>query len=177
MSNTPKISPEVFSVTELLGHALLIELEAVQNYKELADQMRQSGNIAVAALFEKMSALEAEHVEKIREKSAGLELPHLSPWEYRWQGAESPETIGLGETHYLMTPHHALKLALRSEEAAQAFFEAAAEGTDDVDVRSLALELAEDERQHVVWMRDWLAQYPQPDTDWDHDPDPPKAVD
>jgi rubrerythrin len=166
-----------FSMAELLVHALVIEMEAVQSYTELAEQMRECGNNEVAALFEKMSSLEAEHAEKIKVKAGDLELPELAPWEYRWAGLESPETIDLAGIHYLMTPHQALKLALENELSAMAFFEIIANGRVDESVRSLAQEFATDEQQHVVWMRDWLAKYPPPDDDWNHDPDPPTAID
>jgi rubrerythrin len=166
-----------FSMAELLVHALVIEMEAVQSYKELAEQMRDCGNSEVADLFEKMSALEARHAKKIREKAGDLELPELAPWEYRWAELESPESIDLAGIHYLMTPHHALKLALENELNAMAFFEVIASGQVEEEVRSLAQEFAEDERQHVAWMRDWLCKYPPPDNDWDYDPDPPAAID
>jgi len=166
-----------FSMAELLVHALVIEMEAVQSYKELAEQMRVCGNSEVADLFEKMSGLEAGHAEKIKEKAGDLELPELAPWEYRWAELESPETIDLAGIHYLMTPHQALKLALENELNAMAFFEVIASGQVEEEVRSLAHEFAEDERQHVAWMHNWLSKYPPPDDDWDYDPDPPAAID
>jgi len=166
-----------FSLAELLAHALVIELEAVQSYKDLAEQMGQCGNVEVQELFEKMSELEAEHAAKIRDQAGDIELPELEPWEYRWPGLEPPENIDLAGIHYLMTPHHALKLALENEMNAKAFFEAVANGCADARVRSLAMEFAEDENQHVAWMEDWLSKYPEPDADWDYDPDPPAAID
>jgi rubrerythrin len=166
-----------FSLSELLVHALVIELEAVQSYKDLKEQMEECGNSDVAGLFEKMSKLEAEHAEKIREKAGDLELPKLAPWEFRWAGLEAPENIDLAGVHYLMTPHQALTLALENEMSAMAFFDAIAHDCTDKQVRSMAIEFADDERQHVAWMKEWLAKYPAPDADWDHDPDPPAAID
>ncbi len=120
MSKAPDTFSRSFSMAELLVHALVIELEAVQSYKDLAVQMEQCGNDEVAGLFEKMSELEAGHATKIREKAGDIELPELAPWEYRWAGMESPESIDLAGIHYLMTPHHALKLALENEMNAMA---------------------------------------------------------
>jgi len=177
LSNTPESYSPSFSMAELLVHALVIELEAVESYKDLAIQMKQCGNDEVAGLFEKMSELEAGHAAKIRDIAGDIELPELAPWEYRWPGMESPETVDLAGIHYLMTPHHALKLALENETNAMAFFDAIANGCTDERVCSLALEFANDERQHVAWMQDWLANYPEPDADWDDDPDPPAAID
>jgi rubrerythrin len=168
---------QAFTLAELLVHALVIELEAVQSYKELAEQMEQCGNGGVAGLFAKMSELEAGHAEKIRSKAGDIVLPDLAPWEYRWPGLEPPENIDLAGIHYLMTPHHALTLALENESNAMAFFQGIANGCTDKRVRELAEEFADDERQHVAWMKDWLDKYAEPDADWDYDPDPPAAVD
>lgn len=166
-----------FTLAELLVHALVIELEAVQSYKDLTDQMNQSGNTEVAELFAKMARLEAEHADTVREKAGDLELPELAPWEFRWSGLESPENIDPSGVHYLMTPHQALTLALENEMSAMAFFDAIAHDCTDERVRELAVEFADDERQHVAWMKEWLAKYPEPPADWDYDPDPPAAID
>jgi len=164
-------------MTELLVHALTIELEAVQSYKDLADQMNQCNNTEVSELFLKMADLEARHVETIRERAGDIELPELAPWEYRWPGFEPPENIDTDGIHYMMTPHQALTLALENETNAMAFFAGVAASTNDDSVRKLAEEFAEDERQHAAWMKKWLARFPVPDDDWDDDPDPPAAID
>jgi len=166
-----------FTLAELMVHALIIELEAVQSYKDLTEQMHQCGNSDVAELFEKMSKLEAEHADRIREKAGDLELPELAPWEFRWAGLEPPENIDLAGVHYQMTPHHAITLALENELSAMAFFDAIAHDCTDKRARSMAQEFADDERQHVAWMNEWLAKYPAPDAGWDDDPDPPAAID
>lgn len=166
-----------FTLAELLLHALVIELEAVQSYKDLTEQMQECGNDDVAGLFEKMSMLETEHAEKIRERAGDMQLPDLAPWEFRWSGLEPPENIDLAGVHYLMTPHQALSLALENELSAMAFFDAIAHDCTDKRVRELAIEFADDERQHVAWVKDWLQKYPEADVDWDYDPDPPAAVD
>lgn len=164
------------SLEELLAHALAIESEAVERYENLAEQMRQFGNAEVTELFDRMAQLEAEHAGKIREQSRALEMPELAPWEYCWPGLEAPENIDLSDAHYLMTPYHALELALANETAAVVFFESAAAACRDERARVLADEYAADERQHVEWMKNWLAKYPPPGTDWDYDPDPPAGL-
>ncbi len=177
MSKAPETFSPPFSMAELLAHALAIEQEAAQSYKDLAEQMKQCGNDEVAELFEKMSVLETAHADKVSEKAGDRELPELAPWEYRWHELESPETVDLAGIHYLMTPYQALKLAHENETSAMAFFEAAANGCTDENARALAAEFADDERQHVAWMQTWLSKYPPPEDDWDYDPDPPAALD
>jgi rubrerythrin len=164
-------------MAELLAHALVIELEAVQSYLDLAAQMHECGNDPVAKLFSKMAEYEQVHADKIRTQAGDIELPELAPWEYRWPGFEPPENIDTAGIHYLMTPHQALALALENETSAMEFFEEVAGNSADEKVRALAEEFADDERQHVAWMKEWLAKYPPPDADWDYDPDPPAAVD
>src|SRR3972149_7181408 len=105
--------PGIASVANLLAHAYAMENEAHERYLDLAEQLEVHHNDEVAALFRKMAKIEQLHVQKILERVGDMELPRLSPWEYRWPGAEAPETAGIGEAHYMMTPHHALGMALR----------------------------------------------------------------
>ena len=72
-----------------------------------------------------------------------------------------------------MTPHHALGLALKAEQTAFRFFNAVAATQKYPDVRKMAEELAEEEREHVRLVMEWRAKIPKPDEDWDEDPDPP----
>ncbi len=177
MSSARKNRKIALSMEELLQHALVIELEAEQSYKELADQMEECGNHDVAVLFSKMAALEGKHATKIRHHATGVELKEHPPWKYRWEGFESPETLELTEVHYLMKPHHALDLALSCERRAESFFRRAAAESEDQAVKNLAQEFADDEHQHAIWMQEWLGKYPTPKMDWAEDLDPPAGAD
>lgn len=163
------------TVAGFLAHAHTIETEAVERYELLADQMDVHNNPEVAELFRKLARIEAKHAAEIetRARSEGIELPRLSPWEFDWGGWESPESAEIDAAHYRMTPHHALTMALRSEERARDFFRQTADAAPNNAVRTLASDFAEDEDRHVQLMRDWLADYPEPESDWDEDPDPP----
>ena len=77
------------------------------------------------------------------------------------------------DAHYMMTPHHALRMALGAEERAADFFQRIADNTTDDQVRSMSAEMAAEEREHIQWLNDWLQKYPEPDQDWDEDMDPP----
>jgi rubrerythrin len=78
--------------------------------------------------------------------------------------------------HYLMQPFHALEIALRCEQQAQEYFEDIAAKTAPEKVRRAALEMAEEEREHVRLIRDWMRRVPQPGPGWDEDPDPPSTT-
>ena len=115
----------------------------------------------------------AKNIANVEQMSGGRELPHIPPWEFRWPESESPEAPIDGEVHYLMTPYHALSLALAGEQRAADFFAMVAESASDAVVREMASQLRDEEREHVSLVEEWLHRYPEPDSDWDDDPDPP----
>lgn len=164
---------ETITLMDLLARAYTIEREAVYRYADLADQMEVHNNLELAKLFRKMATIEAQHAEQIKDRAEGQVLPHLSPLAGHWPGAEPPESIGPEDMHYLMTPHHALKLALAGEQQAAAFFEDMAKIAADAPTRALAEELAGEEHEHVKMAEALLARYPEPEEGWDDDPDPP----
>ena len=154
------------SLPELLSHALAIETEAVDRYTLLADQMEVHNNPELATIFRKLAHVEGLHAKEIEERAAGLDLPDLKPWEYEWANGDSPEAIDPVEAHYLMTPHHALKMALAAEQRAFAFFDGLAGKVEDAELRKLAKEFADEEREHVRLVEELLARYPEPPADW-----------
>ena len=91
MSAAPNIPVCELSLPELLLHALVIELEAVQRYKQLAEMMETIGNTRVAKIFARMSVIESNHAQIIDEQIKGRKLPMLTPSQYHWRGPEAPE--------------------------------------------------------------------------------------
>lgn len=166
-------APGVKTRADLYAHALAIETEAAERYAMLADQMEEHHNAELAGLFRKLSGIEAKHAKEIEDRAADLDLPALDPWEYSWTGPDSPEALDVHEAHYLMTPHQALRLALKAEERAFAFFEGLAKTLDDPDLRPIIEEFAEEERDHVRLVKELLERYPPPAEGWDEDMDPP----
>ena len=147
-----------FCFSDLLVHALVIELEAMRSYKELAKLMEQSGNTEVAQIFAKMSDIEAKHATKIDEQLGDYTGPGLTPSEFRWRDLRAPENINRARLHKLMTPHQALSLALDNEKRAYQFFADVVDNSTDERVCELAAEFAAEEQQHVAWVEAWLAE-------------------
>ena len=161
----PKKSP---AFAEFMTEALAMEQEAAERYDELADQMEVHNNAEVAQLFRKMAEVERKHSARVLGKMPGKPVPRpiIAP--------ELAETIPTtGSVHYLMSPYHALELALECEKRAQKFFEHAAKTTRDARVKAAASEMAGEEREHVQLIRDWMKRVPKPEKGWDYDPDPP----
>ena len=165
------------SMEAFLAHAIAIEVEASERYRELAEQMRAHRNTACASLFGRLAELEQKHAERLKGETGGHALPKIPPWDYQWEGTEAPETISLGGNHYLMTPRQALELALINEERAQAFFVSISKRALKSDVQALAKRFAEEERTHVELISKWLESLPNPPKDWAHDLDHPVELD
>jgi rubrerythrin len=161
------------STEELLAYSLALETEAVERFNDLADQMEVHHNFEVADLFRKLAKIEGLHIENVNRASAGKELPVMSAWEFEWDGGESPEGGAMEDAHYLMETWHAIELAMQGEKRAVAFFRHVADTTTDESVLKMALELQEEEEEHVALLQQWQARFPKPDDSWAEDFDPP----
>ena len=149
----------------LYAHAIAIEREAVERYSEFAERMDDLGNEAAAEIFGTLARLEVEHLGELVARTAGAKLPKLAPHEYAWLDNAAPETAARELVFRLMTPRHALEIALAGEKRALAFFEGAMLGAADPMVRTLARELAADEADHIVMLEKLLERTP-PVVDW-----------
>lgn len=150
-----------------------LEREAGERYAELADQMEVHNNKEVAALFRKLADVEGRHATQILERARRLNIDLDGADAPNWLATDGPETTPFGDVHYLMTPHHALFLALRNEERAEKHFQRMAETAPNSEVRALAAEIAAEEREHVAMVRAMIAKHPPPEALWSDDPDPP----
>lgn len=167
------MSAPIQTLEDLLAHALALESEAVERYEEMAEQMEAHNNPELAELFHKMAAIERKHVDNVEQLAVDVELPRLAPWDYRWQTAESPESAPIGQSHYRLTPYHALSLMIDCEERAQRFFEGVAQDQTNPVLRVAAGHMAAEERRHAELLRQWRNRYPEPAADWDIDFDEP----
>jgi len=166
----------ISSTTDFMVHAYAMETEAAERYAEFADAMETHNNREVAELFRKLSRIEQRHADQILEQM-GWKQPPVSAAGYRWEGVEGPETADPTELHYLMQPYHALQIALLNEKRARDFFVHLAKVTKDKGVRVAALEMQEEEEEHVQLIEGWLARTPEPDSNWQADQDPPVLSD
>lgn len=163
------------ALEDFMARAYAMELEAQERYALFAEQLDTHNNREVAAMFGKLAKIEGLHAQRILEEMGWPSLPALPP-AFAWGGAEAPETAPPDAVHYLMQPMHALEIALRCELQAQQYFEEIAAAKDvPPAVKKAALEMADEEREHVSLVRDWMKRVPQPAAGWDEDPDPPRV--
>jgi rubrerythrin len=170
-----KASP-LASASEFMVHAYAMEAEAAERYAEFADSMEMHNNREVAELFRKLARIEQRHADQILEQMGWKQSP-VSAANYRWEGTEGPETADPTELHYLMQPYHALQIALHNEKRARDFFSHLAKVTSNAGVRKGALEMEQEEAEHVRLIEEWIKRTPKPDPNWEADQDPPVLSD
>ncbi len=163
----------ITSIDELMAYAYALELEASERYAVFADAMEQHNNREVAELFRKLARIEYRHAEQVLEEMGWVSAPAAPRGGYKWEGFEAPETGDVTELHYLMHPYHALQIALHNEKRAYAFFGGLARHAANAKVKKAAVEMGQEEAEHVRLIEEWLKRTPKPDADWAIDPDPP----
>ena len=162
------------SYADFMARAYAMEIEAEERYRQFADQLETHNNVEVAQLFRKLAAIESLHAKNILARMKWPGFPTV-PVPFA-DDAEGPETAPFESVHYRMQPYHALEIALRGELRAQQFFGDVAASARNADVRRMAREMAEEEREHAELIRAWMKKVPQPAPGWDEDPDPPRIT-
>jgi len=172
MSKSPS-TPKVANLNDLLAVAYQIEIDAVERYKLLADQMETHNNPELVKIFRDLARAEGIHGEEIRRLAGDFDVVAHAREMAKFAQGESPEEAELGAAHYMMTPWHALQLSLAGEERALAYFTSIVETAKDPKVKEMAGELMEEEAEHVQLVHRLLKRYPKPRDSWADDLDPP----
>jgi rubrerythrin len=170
--NITTLAP-IEDVAEFLAHAELLEQESVERYEEMADCMETHNNPEVASLFRKLAHFGENHVREVEQRAAGMALPKIAPWDFKWSTPESPEAGSFEDAHYLMDRGQALQMALYNEELGRQFYLQVAKTTPDEEVKQIAMEFAEEEAEHVNLLKNWIANLDTPDQPPLEDLDPP----
>lgn len=165
------------SIDELMAYAYALEVEASERYADFADAMEMHNNREVAELFRKLARIENRHAEQVLEEMGWASPPPAPHGGYKWEGFEAPETGDVTELHYLMQPYHALQIALHNERRAHVFFGGLVKAARNAKVRRAAVEMEQEEAEHVRLIEEWLKRTPKPEANWSVDPDPPVLAD
>jgi rubrerythrin len=165
--------PKITSVADLYAAAYQIEADAVERYELLAEQMETHNNSELVAVFRDLARAEGIHRDEVKRLAGDLDVVTHASRLAKWGRGDSPEQADLGAAHYMMTPWHALQLALAGEKRALAFFTSVAESAKDPEVKKMADEFVEEEAEHVNLVHRLLRKFPRPAHSWADDPDPP----
>lgn len=172
MSKAPD-SPKVSNLNDLLAVAYQIEIDAVDRYNLLADQMETHNNPELVKVFRDLARAEGIHGEEIRRLAGDFDVAGHAREIAKFGRSDSPEEAELASAHYMMTPWHALQLSLAGEKRALAYFTSIVETAKDPKVKAMAAELVEEEAEHVNLVNRLLTRYPAPTDSWAEDMDPP----
>jgi rubrerythrin len=165
-------NPKVVSLNDLLAVAYQIEIDAVDRYHVLADQMETHNNPELVKIFRDLARAEGVHGQEIRQLAGDFDIVSHARKIARFGGGDSPEEADLASAHYMMTPWHALQLSLAGEKRALAYFSSIVETAKDPKVKAMAAELVQEETEHVDLVHRLLQRYPEPDEGWAEDFDP-----
>lgn len=168
-----KLSARMTDLDTFLAYAVALEQEAAERHDEVADMMEVHNSPEVAATFRKLAGYSRLHAQEIRDRSRGADLPRIAPWDFGWETMEGPETADIGDVNYLMTPARALAIAMGNERRAHDFYHSISRESPDGAVRALAEEFAEEEREHLALLEQWLDRLPRSENEAVFDPDSP----
>ena len=152
------LADDISSVAEFLAHAVEMETESAQRYRELAENMDVHNNSEVTVLFRRLAAEGDAHAEQVKRRAGMHKLPSIAPWDFKWTSPDAPESVAMDDVHYLTNRHQALELALHNEIRGQDFYLQVAGRSSDAEVRGMAAEMAEEEGVHVAMLREWLGK-------------------
>ena len=165
-------APQVSSPADLFAVAYQIEVDAVERYQMLAEQMDSHNNPMLAAVFRDLARAEGMHAEEIRRLAGGIDVEARARQVAKWNKSDSPEAADLGGAHYLMTRTEALQMALAGEERALAYFTHVFESLADEKMKAIAKTFVEEETEHVELCHRLIRKYQDADANAAADPDP-----
>ena len=166
------LAEKMSDLDTFLAYSVALEEEAADRHDELADMMDVHNNPEVAETFRKLAHYSRLHAQEIRDHSRGANLPVIAPWDFGWEDMEGPETADISDVNYLMSTSHALQIAMGNEQRAHDFYFKISKDSPDGDVRALAAEFADEEKEHLELLEKWLESRPDSDQEAAFDPDP-----
>jgi rubrerythrin len=149
------------SIKDALDLAILVEEEAEERYRELADNLEFHNTKDAARFFRFMVTCEAKHGDELSAKRQELfgdqpvSVDRSLLWDVEAPGFEVAKTF--------MTIQDALEVALAAETKALKFFDAALPEVEDPEVRELFTELRQEEVEHMQMVRDQMTKTPDGD--------------
>lgn len=159
------------SHTALISGSITLKAEMAECYAELAEQLENCNNSDAAATFLLLAQQQQQHVQELEKLAANLDLSQPSPLTFNVD-QESPADDINANSHYLMTPYHAVKLALNVEQHTLKALHSRLEMENNLHSPH-----QQAHAQHIQALQQLLNTLPQPDNHWDEDLDPPNLDD
>ena len=145
------------TVAELCAHALELERDCEQRFREYTKQMHALGAHGVANVFEDLALKEAKEAAALEAASTESKPAELSPREYAWRLTYMPEGMEHRPRLVPLNAREALQLAVLAKRRAQIFYYDVADNARDSVVRGCAAEMAAGEHVHLERLQRLLA--------------------
>jgi rubrerythrin len=145
------------SIKDALDLAVLVEEEAEERYRELAENLELHNTKDAARFFRFMVGCEAKHGQELSAKRRELfgdqpvTVDRSMLWDVEAPGYETAKTF--------MTLQEALEVALAAETKAFEFFDGALPEVEDPEVRELFTELRQEEVEHIQMVREQMKKH------------------
>ena len=146
------------SLMDALDLASLIELEAHERYVMFAKQLGRRGGLDPSSFFRSMAENEAKHGRQLAERRKSLfgDTPARVKLDDLYD-VEAPE---VGAPRITMSTLQAFEVGLAAEKKAYDFYDMALPAITDPDVRTLFVELRDEETEHVEQLQAAIAKLP-----------------
>ena len=161
------------SPEHLLAQVYAMKCESEDRLQDLIDSLKQHNNGAAADVFSRTNELIKLSIKNLEQRTQGMQLPEIPPWELQWHSKEQPDCLCMENAHYLMTPLQALELAIFNEKHLQEFFIQQIDTGVNEEIRLIADEFLVQEKQLTVQMHSWKEQLENDPTEQNEDFDPP----
>ena len=115
------------------------------------------GNAELKEFFARMAFFSRKHLAEAVARGGFRDLPEMGLDDYQWPDGTSPETAEWAGVDAQMDGIDALNLALGSERRGHAYYAAIAATTQDLELRGIAAEFADEESQHVAELERLIA--------------------
>lgn len=151
MTNLKKEPASINSIAELLATAKAMELEAIESYEALAQQMMKAKKPELVSVFQKLAAEERQHLASVEDWRDQIEVarkgvPVVSEEVFDEEGMDlaDPE---------LVSAYRAFSVAVRNEERAFLFWTYISAHAPTGQIAQAAERMAREELGHMSTLR------------------------
>ena len=145
------------TLASFYAHALAIEREAMERYREFATYFAGRQEAVLSAICSMLARMEAQHHAELLHACEGMDLPEVDAAAYGWSRENPAEGAPAAQSYRVQDPQQLLEMALEGEIRAQRFFAWVAQTTSDPTVHALAETMAREEARHIQWVTDAIA--------------------
>jgi rubrerythrin len=157
----PTIDYRNLTLKDALDLAIIIEEDARERYRELAEQLEQHRTGDAAEFFQFMVENETKHAAQLQKQRQAMfgDVPR----EVHGSAVPEVEVADYDSARAFMSVHAALRVAMANEVRAHEFYDLALKYVSDAEVKALFTELRAEELDHQEQIKKVQAKLPPED--------------